>query len=58
MNSEGDAKCRAKGAPGSPAHVDCRKALGEADAQKAVIQEQKRFRSGARQRHRRIDETF
>jgi hypothetical protein len=41
VNSQDDAQCRAKGAPGSPAYVDCRKGLAEKRTQ-AVVQEQKR----------------
>ncbi len=45
VTSEDDAACRRQGAPGTPAYVDCRKALVEVEAreqQKAIIQEQKR----------------
>jgi hypothetical protein len=43
VTSEDDAACRRQGAPGTPAYVDCRKALVEArETQKAIIQEQKR----------------
>ncbi len=41
MNSGDDAQCRAKGAPGTPAYADCRKALASKRTQ-AVVQEQKR----------------
>ena len=42
MDSEDNAACRPKGAPGSPAYDDCRKSLAEARAQQGAIQEQKR----------------
>ena len=42
MSGEDEAACRPKGAPGSPAYDDCRKALASARAQQGVIQEQKR----------------
>ena len=43
VTSEDDAACRRQGAPGTPAYVDCRRALVEArEQQKAIIQEQKR----------------
>jgi predicted secreted Zn-dependent protease len=41
MNSSDDAQCRAKGAPGSPAYAECRKAVAQKRTQ-AVVQEQKR----------------
>jgi hypothetical protein len=43
VTSEDDAACRRQGAPGTPAYVDCRRALVEGrEQQKAIIEEQKR----------------
>lgn len=42
MESEDDAACEKKGAPGTPAYDDCRKSLAEARAQDAAVREQKR----------------
>ena len=43
VTSEDDAACRRQGAPGTPAYVDCRRALVETrEQQKAIILEQKR----------------
>jgi hypothetical protein len=41
MYSSDDAQCRAKVVPGSPAYVECRKAVAQKRTQ-AVVEEQKR----------------
>jgi hypothetical protein len=40
--SEDDAACRKKGAPDSEAYENCRKALADARAQEAAVQEERR----------------